>query len=60
LEHCKEMSRDTPNHPELLIPPPVFYANATPSELKHTCQDDGDEEAKKQHTCNIGKLFWFK
>ncbi len=50
------MGWNTSNNPELLITPPVFNADATPPQLKHTCYNDGDEKAKKQDTCDVGKL----
>ncbi|KAH0460365.1 hypothetical protein IEQ34_011028 [Dendrobium chrysotoxum] len=51
------MGGNTTNHPKLLITPPVLYADTTPAKLQNAGKDDGDKEAKEQHTRNIGELI---
>lgn len=56
LHNSKEMCWYTTNDPELLISPPFFNANSTPSELKNTCGIDRNEQGNEVETCKSAYL----
>lgn len=56
LEDGKEMGWCTTNDPELLVSPPVFNTDTTPSKLKYSSSENGDEEENKPHASKVTYL----
>jgi hypothetical protein len=59
LEHGEEVRGDAPDHPELLVPPPLVDAHPAPPHLQDARGEDRDEEGDEPDAGEVADLHAF-